>query len=425
MKTRLLLSAITFAGIFNLMKAQTDAFGYTIVNATMGSAYQNRAFFDLSANQLTTQPANTWDVAFYRNGTMNFGTRINDAQNILVYQASTDPLQWDAVNIANETSWGAPLYNPDITEKLEEGAFEKATLSCSVLSTGWGCYNVGTHHIDGKTTYVLKYPDNSYIKFMLTDYFGGYSFKYSKWNGTAWSTTITKTIANGTADSYFNYYSLITDSEISNLEPPMANWDFMLTRYWTLYGGQMMYRMSGILQSPRISVAKAVETQATNAINLPAATEFKKGITTIGHSWKPTTGLIPDVVYYIKEDNKYYRMYFTENGGSTTGNMYFKYKEITNFLATNEVNTTVSFGIYPNPSPNKQVTLLYDSKKNMDKKGLITILDMTGKKVFETEITNQQGFFKKDLNLSQLQSGVYLINLKTGTYTESKKLILK
>lgn len=154
MKTRLLSSAIALLAIFSLTPAQTDAYGYTTVEATMGPAYQNRVFFDLSANEITTQPANTWDVAFYRNGTMAFGTRINDAQAIETYQASNNPANWDNIDLANLGSWGDPLYNPDTTEQIEEGAFEQATLTCSVLSTGWGCYNIGTHHIDGKSIYV-------------------------------------------------------------------------------------------------------------------------------------------------------------------------------------------------------------------------------------------------------------------------------
>lgn len=425
MKTKLLFSAITSLVMLGASQAQTDAYGYTTVNATMGANYQNTVFVDLSANQLMTKPANTWDVAFYRNGTMSFGTRINDAQGIETYHASTDPTQWDNISIANQSSWGAPLYNPDITDDIEEGAFEQANLTCSILSTGWGCYNIGTHHIDGKSIYVLKYPDNSYIKFMITDYYGGYTFKYAKWNGSAWGNTVTQTIANGNNDTYFNYYSLINDAVVPNVEPAIANWDFMMTRYWTFYMGVMMYRMSGIIQSPRISVAKVTETQQTNAIALPSLSSFHNGITTIGHSWKPTSGLIPDIVYYIKENNSYYRLYFTENGGSATGNMYFKYKDITGSLSTSDINAKVVFGLYPNPAPEKQVTLLYDVKDDRVNNSEINIVDMSGKIVYKTNIHKAKGFFKKELDLSRLSAGVYLVILKTESHQESKKLILK
>ncbi len=115
----------------------------------------------------------------------------------------------------------------------------------------------------------------------------------------------------------------------------------MFTKYWNDYPyvdqqgnpQTMKYRMSGVIQSPNITVAKVQpETQATSSATLPATTAFSGNITAIGHSWKPTTGVYSDVVYYIKQGNTYYRMYFTENGGSSTGNMYFKYKNITSVL---------------------------------------------------------------------------------------------
>ena len=392
----------------------------------MGNGYQNRVFFDLSENQLTSQPANQWDVAFYRNGAMSFGSRINDAQNIITYLASTDPNDWNNINVANLSTWGEPLYNPDLTENLYEGAFEQAELSCPILSTGWGCYNIGTHHIDGKSIYVLKYPDDTYIKFMITDYYGGYTFKYSKLINGTWSETTTKTIANGTADAYFNYYSLINDTEVSNLEPAKADWDFMLTRYWTFYNGIMMYRMSGILQSPNITVAKTTENQESNINILPDESAFSNRIAAIGHSWKSTSSVYPETVYYIKQgDSTYYRLFFTENGGQTTGNMYFKYKDISNLLSSTDLNSTAKFAVYPNPSSNKKVTLLYDVKNNNENSGVISIHDLTGREVYTTQISKTQGFFQKEINLNQLSSGVYIVNLKVGSKTESKKLILK
>lgn len=425
MRFKHLLASLVSLSAMQVISAQTDAFGYKTMNATTGPSYQNRVFVDLSAEQMVGQAVNNWDIAFFRNSSTSAGTRINDAQGIETYLAAVDPLQWDTINVANIGTWGAPLYNPDITENLQNGALEQANLTCNILSTGWGCYNIANHHIEGKSIYVLKYPDGSFIKFMITDYYGGYTFKYAKYSGGTWGTTVTKTISNGSDDAYFNYYSLINDASVTNMEPPKANWDFMLTRYWTFYNNIMMYRMSGILQSPRIMVAKATETQATSSVAIPTATSFFKNIATIGHSWKTTSGLVPDTVYYIKEDNTYYRLYFIENGGATTGNMTFKYKDISSVLSTTEQNAKVTFGIYPNPSPNKQVTLLYDVKEGGENRGVVTVLDQAGRKVYETTIEKSQGFFKKELNLQQLSSGTYLVNLQVGQHSETKKMILK
>lgn len=422
MKTKLLLASMLTLSIQQTVLAQTDANGYTTVNLTTGPNYQNRVFFDFSANNIVSQPADTWDIAFFRNSSMNFGTRINDALGIEVYEASNNLANWDNINIADLSSWGAPLYNPDITTSIQEGAFEQGS-----APYGWGQYNVATHHIEGKIIFVLKYPNNTYIKFAIEDYYGGYTFKYSKWNGSTWGATQTKTIANGSDDAYFNYFSFTTEDKVPNLEPPKANWDLMFTRYWTFYMNIMMYRMSGVIQSPGISVAKVQpETQETATATLPASTTFSNNITTIGHSWKPTTGIYNDVVYYIKQGSDYYRMYFIQNGGATNGNMYFKYKNITSTLGVTEIGKKASFGIYPNPTTaDKNVTVLFDIKEKANNKGNVQVYDLTGKKVYETELTNQTGFYKQDLNLSHLTAGNYLVKITYGGSTETKKLIVK
>lgn len=432
MKTRLLLTSLFALSVQNTVLAQTDANGYTSVSLTTGANYQNRVFFDFSTNAIVSQPANSWDIAFFRNSAMSFGTRINDAQNIEVYEASNNANNWDNISISNIASWGAPLYNPDISATLQNGAFEQGS-----ATYGWGEYNIANHHIVGNVIFVLKYASGAYIKFMIQDYYGGYTFKYSKWNAatSTWEATQTKTLANGTDDAFFNYFSFATENRVTNMEPPKADWDLMFTRYWNDYPyvdqqgnpQTMKYRMSGVIQSPNITVAKVQpETQATSSATLPATIAFSGNITAIGHSWKPTTGVYNDVVYYIKQGNTYYRMYFTENGGSSTGNMYFKYKNITSVLNVTEVSKKASFGIYPNPTTSdKRVTVLYDIKEKVTKKGNVEVYDLTGKKVHQSELTNQEGFYKQDLNLSHLPSGNYMVKITFGGQTETKKLIVK
>lgn len=426
MKTSLLFASLFALSVQQTMLlAQTDSNGYTSVNLTTGANYQNRVFFDFSANTIVSQPANTWDIAFFRNSTMSFGTRINDAQNIEVYEASNVASNWDNINISNIASWGAPLYNPDVTTTLQEGAFEQGS-----APYGWGSYNVANHHVEGNIIFVLKYSSTGeYVKFMIQDYFGGYTFKYSKWNAatSTWGNTQTKTIANGTDDAFFNYFSFATEDKVANLEPPKADWDVMFTRYWSFYANIMMYRLSGVIQSPNVTIAKVQpETQETSVANLPATNSFSGNITTIGHSWKPTTGVYGDVVYYVKQGTTYYRMYFTQNGGASNGNMYFKYKNITSVLDITEVSKKASFGIYPNPTTSdKKVTVLYDVKEKSSNKGGVEVYDLTGKRVCQSELNSEAGFYKQELNLSHLPAGNYLVKITFGGQTETKKLIVK
>lgn len=187
-----------------------------------------------------------------------------------------------------------------------------------------------------------------------------------------------------------------------------------------------MYPLTGAIQNPSITVAKArPETQETATYNLPADAAFSKEITAIGHSWKPTSGIHPDAVYYIKKNNQYYRMYFTKNGGATTGDMFFKYKNITSELGVTDLGKKASFGIYPNPIVNKKATLIFDVKEKINNTGSVEVYDLSGKKVYEATLSNQSGLYKQELNLSKLSTGNYLVKITYGGITETKKVIVK
>lgn len=431
MKTKLLLASMLAFTVQQTVLAQTDALGYTQANMSMGSGYQNRVFFNLADGNMVSQPANTWDIAFYRNSNFAFGSRINDALDIEVYTASTNLADWDNINISNEGSWGEPLYNPDQTTDISQGAFEQGPVTSpnpNIPSTGWGVYNPINHHIQGKAIFVLKYlTTGTYIKFAIEDAFAGYTFKYSKWDGNTWGPTETRTIANGTDDAFFNYFSFTTGAKVPNMEPSRSAWDLVFTKYYTFYNGVQMYALSGAIQSPTIKIAKVQpEIQATAASAIPADTSFSSVITTIGHSWKGILTVKNDVVYYIKKGNDYYRMYFITNGGASTGDMYFKYKKITATLGITEVGKKASFGIYPNPTTaDKKVTVLFDVKEKAGNKGSVEVYDLTGKKVYSAELTNQTGFYKQDMNLSHLTSGNYMVKITYGGNSETKKLIVK
>jgi len=427
MKTKLLLASLIAITVNQTVLSQTDENGYTQVNLTTGAQYANRVFFDLSENNIVSQPATGWDIAFYRNSSMDFGVKVNDATNVLTYQVSADPAAFDAVTPADKANWGEPLYNPDQTERIQDGAFDKATLlPAGGLNYGWGAYDIVSHKVLGKVVFVLEYG-TTYYKFFISEYFGGYTFKYAKWNGASWDATQTKTIANGTDDSFFNYFSFDTGEKVANLEPAKANWDLMFTRYYTFYANIMMYKLSGVIQSPNVTVAKVQpETQATSSFIAPSTTSYSKNITTIGHSWKPTTGVNTDVVYYIKEGTKYYRLYFISNGGATTGNMYFKYKDITAELAVADFGKKGNFGIYPNPTKeDKKINILFDVKEAASKNGNIEVFDFSGKKVYETSIINKSGFSTQEVDLNKLSAGTYLVKITYGGQSETKKLIVK
>lgn len=391
------------------LQAQVDELGYETAEVSMSANYANRVFFNFDDGQLNSHVADNWDVAFWRISSTDFGTRVNDAKNIEVYEASAEPSDWDNIQIGNIGSWGEVLYNPDQTESLQEGAFEQGS-----ATYGWGEYNFITHHIEGKVIFVLKYlQDDSYVKFMITDYFGGYTFKYAKWNGTSWGETQTQTIANGTNNHYFNYFSFATNEIVANNEPEIGSWDLMFTRYWTFYNNIMMYRMAGVIQSPDLEVARVEETQATNEFTIPT-TGFSKNITSIGHSWKPTSGVYDNVVYYVKKGEDIYRLYFIENGGASTGNMYFKYKKVAGNMGVTDLSRT-EVKVYPNPVVHQ---LNIESKELVQ---LIQIVNSNGQILLQTRPQSN----KTMVNVSGLIKGVYYLKIHTEKGVQTSTVLKK
>ena len=79
--------------------------------------------------------------------------------------------------------------------------------------------------------------------------------------------------------------------------------------------------------------------------------------------------------------------------------------------------TTVIEGlsVYPNPVTNGKVYVT--SKNDLEKE--IIIFDVLGKKVLQTQISS------KELNVSSLAPGVYIIKINELTATATRKLIVR
>lgn len=76
--------------------------------------------------------------------------------------------------------------------------------------------------------------------------------------------------------------------------------------------------------------------------------------------------------------------------------------------------TIEGLSIYPNPVNTGKIYIT--SKSSLDKK--VEIFNVLGKKVLETAITS------KEVNVSSLAAGVYIIKIKEGDATATRKLII-
>ncbi len=76
-----------------------------------------------------------------------------------------------------------------------------------------------------------------------------------------------------------------------------------------------------------------------------------------------------------------------------------------------------NLSIYPNPVSNGRTFIYITTKRNLSKN--IEIYNVLGKKVFKTMLTG------KELNISKLSPGVYVLNIIENNIGETRKLIIK
>ena len=84
-------------------------------------------------------------------------------------------------------------------------------------------------------------------------------------------------------------------------------------------------------------------------------------------------------------------------------------------MEKHQQTTIEGLNIYPNPVSSDRVYIT--SKSSLTKE--IVVYDATGKKVLQTTITG------KELNISSLTTGIYMITIKEGEATATRKLIVK
>ena len=89
-------------------------------------------------------------------------------------------------------------------------------------------------------------------------------------------------------------------------------------------------------------------------------------------------------------------------------------------MSTSE-NILQNFAIYPNPNKG-DFTVQFNSSSNNEIK--IEVYDMRGRRIFDNNYENT-GLFRQNIQLNNLQSGVYLVNVQDGKKKEVKRIIIE
>lgn len=93
------------------------------------------------------------------------------------------------------------------------------------------------------------------------------------------------------------------------------------------------------------------------------------------------------------------------------------------FAQERKINSTKNDGIeglqiFPNPVTTGRIHISTDQNSNSRE---IAIYDMLGKKVFETTLYGNN----KEINISNLNSGIYLIKVTENNTSATRKLVIK
>ena len=83
-------------------------------------------------------------------------------------------------------------------------------------------------------------------------------------------------------------------------------------------------------------------------------------------------------------------------------------------------NSFSLFGVYPNPS-NGEVTISLSTNENVN----ISLLDIRGRRVYNKLHANKSSMFTGKVDFSSVSSGIYLLEVKSGSKRAIKKIVIK
>lgn len=126
-------------------------------------------------------------------------------------------------------------------------------------------------------------------------------------------------------------------------------------------------------------------------------------------AWKKITIFTQIIMLYMRK--KYYYIFIL----LILFSFGLQAQENKSSIATKSQEPTIEgLTIYPNPVNSGKIYIT--TKSSLDKK--VEIFNVLGKKVLETVITS------KEVNVSNLAAGVYIIKIKEGDATATRKLII-
>jgi hypothetical protein len=397
--------------------------GQVTETVTIESGQTHQTWYSLESGIQGTALASEWDIAF--DVSSAFGTSIysNSANGVAiwVYQ-NGDVNDWSTIDTAGFSTWDA-RYNSDTS--WTQGAFDIAANPSNPSDVGWGIYNPITHDIMGDSIHIIQLSNGEYKKLKIDNLSNGaYNFTFADLDGNnEVSESLLKADYQG---KLFGYYSIQNETALDR-EPVVQNdWDLLFTKYTAFF--PTPYPVAGILSNPNVKVAEVNNVADVASFQDWFGQGFSTEINTIGYDWKSFNGvnfdIVSDRVYFVKsQDEAIWKVVLTGFGGNSTGDFEFTREKLSSASLSNEGKPSITFSLYPNPTNTGQAHLVYDAKEHTS--FTTTIMSSTGEVVLQFNIKSNGSFETKTLDVSNLESGIYFVEVSSNGQRTTQKLIIQ
>lgn len=389
-------------------------------SVTMGPGYTNQVYYELSSGTKTISNSTNWDLQFSSN-LMSGSIRINGGQGVELFEANTS----DTANFATSTIDTSSLTNQyDGYLSWEQDAF--TAQATGHPNYGWGIYT-GAGNLTGIKVYVIKLTSGVLKKIWIRNFIasGNIIFSIADLDG---SNMTTKTLNRSTySTKRFFYYDVENDS-ILDSEPAKASWDFVFRKYSKMVAPGTYYNVTGALTNANIGVAQVDNTPTADAKTNYSNYSLDSSINILGYDWKSfnmstfSWDITDSLSYIIKNYNEdVWQVIFTGTTGSSQGKMYFTKEKIAT-VSLEENTPVLNVGVYPNPT--SSVLNINFELVNSSFPAMINLFDMNGRvvKMISNDFQNS-GFNQLKTDISELQSGVYFLQIKSGSNSITKRVV--
>ncbi len=391
---------------------------------TMGSGYANDIYYKISEGIVGVVDRVEWDLGFYTSPE-SFGIITNGGSGVDLYvYPYGDTTAWMSIDTNGMASSWPVLYNGE--DSWENGAFNRN--STGYPDYGWGVYNTITQNVVGDSLFIIKLIDGSFKKLWIIKKLSvenEYTFRYADLDN---SSEKEKNLKNndyiGTNFSYFDFQS----GSFFDREPNSEDWDILFTKYQAMLPQGVPFSVVGVLNNVGVQANKfhPVTLDFNEWYNQPL--EDSKVV--IGYNWKwfdlgsMQWNLEDSLLFFVNPlDGDIYKLYFTFYAGTSSGDIEFEL-EMVSMVNINEIQADDrKLQLSPNPAQELVTVSWYT---DLNDNAILRVFDLSGKEVLFRELPSNENTFKQvRLDVSNLQEGMYVISIVSGSGVINEKLMIK